>query len=276
MKGIITKSIGGFFFTTDSKGNIYRNKIRGKVKERVYPGDWVEFDNGMIESIYPRINLLIRPVVANVDQVLIMHSLIKPSFDRKLLDRYLLIVESFGLKPLLIINKIDLYNEKDYEIIMEDYVKANYKVFFISIKEKRGLEHLFNNLDTKINVLTGPSGVGKSSLINLIVKNAYQLTNKVSKKSKKGVHTTRQIELLPLDEGWIADTPGFTSLDISYIKKNDLAYFFPEMNPYIDKCKFSTCSHIHEPFCAVKEAVEKGIISCRRYESYKSFYHELS
>lgn len=276
MKGIITKAVGGFFFTSDQEQNTYSSKIRGKIREKVYPGDYVDFANGIIEKLYPRNNLLFRPAIANVDQVLIVLATSNPSFDRRTLDRFLIMLEEAVIEPLIVINKIELaasYFKNEFD----DYINAGYKVFFLSVKQDIGIKKLIDNLHTHINVLTGPSGVGKSSLINEIVTGIDLEVGEVSKRLKRGVHTTRHVELLPVGNGgWVADTPGFTSLDIQHILPEELTYFYPEFIDYLNKCKFRGCSHTHEPKCAVKEAVDQGDISQLRYNSYKSFYDELT
>ena len=276
MKGIITKAIGGFFFTADEKQNIYRSKIRGKIREKVYPGDYVEFEDDIIEKLYPRKSLLYRPIIANIDQVIILMAVNNPLFDRRILDRFLIMVEEATVKPLIVINKIEL-SEAGFKEEFADYIKAGYQVFFISVKDNIGINDLVDNIHQHINVLTGPSGVGKSSLINKIIAEADLEVGEVSKRLKRGVHTTKHVELLPINNGgWVADTPGFTSLDIKHILAGELMYFYPEFIDYLGKCKFRTCSHTHEPECAIKEAVSSGEISKMRYESYKSFYSELT
>ncbi|MFP4017468.1 MAG: ribosome small subunit-dependent GTPase A [Halanaerobiales bacterium] len=276
MKGIITKALGGFFFTADENQNIYRSKIRGKIKEKVYPGDYVEFEDDIVEKIYERKSLLIRPAIANVDQVLIVLAVSDPAFDRRMLDRFLIIIEEASLQPVIVINKIEL-SDNDFKKQFHDYINAGYQVCFVSVQEETGLDELKNSLHQHINVLTGPSGVGKSSLINKIVKGADLKVGDVSKRLKRGVHTTRHVELLPVDEGgWLADTPGFTSLDIKHILPEELTYFYPEFIDHMMNCKFRGCSHTHEPKCAVKQAVENGDISKVRYDSYITFYEELS
>src|SRR5690554_730737 len=156
MKGFVTKAIGGFFYVADEKENIYQTRIRGRIRDTVYPGDYVEFNEEIIEKIYPRKNLLHRPAIANVDQVLILLSVANPEFDRRLLDRFLIIVEKAGLNPLIIINKIDLAEEGFFEQF-EDYRAAGYQVYFISVKQKQGIDELMRDLGEHINVLTGPS-----------------------------------------------------------------------------------------------------------------------
>ncbi|HLV10471.1 MAG TPA: ribosome small subunit-dependent GTPase A [Halanaerobiales bacterium] len=277
MKGIVTRTVGGFFFPADKEQNIYRTGIRGRINKRIYPGDYVEFKNGIIEKLYPRNNLLIRPQVANIDQILIILSTDNPPYHLRNLDRFLIVSEKAGLNPLIIINKIDLV--ENLEILQKDfqvYEKAGYRVYYISVKGRNGLEKLCKELQGHINVLTGPSGAGKSSLLNSIIRGAKLQVGEISKKLKRGVHTTKHVQLLPLDnEGWVADTPGFNSLDISHISPNELSFFYPEFWDYHNKCKFRACSHTHEPGCAVKKAFKKGIISERRYNNYCNFYNEL-
>ena len=279
MKGILIKLIGGFFFVASQNKEIYQCRIRGKIRDKIYPGDYVEIDkeNKILEEYYPRNNLLKRPKVANVDQVVIMHSVKAPEFTPSLLDRFLLLVESSGFDPLIVINKIDQADpgfEKDFE----EYKEAGYEVHFISVKENTNLKKLFDRLNNKINVLTGPSGSGKSSFLNKVIEDADLRTAAVSKKLKKGVHTTRMVELLSLpNQGWVADTPGFSSMaKVDFeIELDDLSWYFPEIAKYNNACKFNGCSHLHEPGCVVQQKVENGEISKRRYESYKQIYNEL-
>ncbi|KXS50100.1 MAG: ribosome bioproteinis GTPase [Halanaerobium sp. 4-GBenrich] len=279
MKGILIKSIGGFFFVASRSKEIYQCRIRGKIREKIYPGDYVEIDkeNKILEDYYPRNNLLKRPKVANVDQVVIMHSIKDPEFAPSLLDRFLLLVESSGFEPLIVINKID-QAEVGFEADFEEYKEAGYELHFISVKENINLDKLFERLNDKINVLTGPSGAGKSSFLNKVIENADLRTAAVSKKLKKGVHTTRMVELLSLpNQGWVADTPGFSSMTkINFeIEPEDLSWYFPEIAQYNNDCKFNRCSHLHEPGCVVQKKVKNGEISERRYKSYKQIYNEL-
>ena len=279
MKGILIKLIGGFFFVADQKKNIYQCRIRGKIREKIYPGDYVEIDkeNMILEDYYPRNNLLKRPKVANVDQVVIMHSVKDPEFTPSLLDRFLLLVQSSGFEPLIVINKIDRA-EAGFKEKFVEYQDAGYQLDFISVKENINLDQLFDKLNNKINVLTGPSGSGKSSFLNKVIEDADLKTAAVSKKLKKGVHTTRMVELLSLpNNGWVADTPGFSSmtkLNLE-IEVEDLSWYFPEIAEYNNDCKFNRCSHLHEPGCVVQQKVENGEISARRYQSYQQIYNEL-
>ena len=206
-----------------------------------------------------------------------MHSVKNPEFIPSLLDRFLLMVESSGFDPLIVINKID-QAEQGYENDFLDYQKAGYDLIFTSVKEEKNLDLLLEKLNNKVNVLTGPSGAGKSSFLNKVIEDADLKTASVSKKSKKGVHTTRMVELLSLaNKGWVADTPGFSSmkkLNLD-IKADDLSWYFPEIAEYNNSCKFNGCTHLHEPGCVVQKKVEDGEISLRRYQSYKQLYNEL-
>lgn len=276
--GIITKALGGFFFVADKTGNIHKTRIRGRIQEKIFPGDKVGYSENVIEEVYPRKNLLHRPSVANVDQVGVVQSLTKPTFDRKLLDRFLVIIEAQNLTPIIIINKIDEKNNTDIkEPNLTDYKTAGYDICKISAKNETKLDQLKIILQNEINVLTGPSGVGKSTIINALIEEADMRTGEVSQRLNRGVNTTRHVELLNLDNGgWLADTPGFTSLDIDGIDPTDLRYLYPEFNQYLGHCKFNSCSHTHEPDCAVKKAVKEGELSQKRYRTYKKFYQELT
>ncbi|MFP4198149.1 MAG: ribosome small subunit-dependent GTPase A [Halanaerobium sp.] len=279
MKGILIKLIGGFFFVADQKKNVYQCRIRGKIRDKIYPGDYVEIDkdNKILEKYYPRRNLLKRPKVANVDQVVIMHSIKEPEFKASLLDRFLLLVESSGFDPVIVINKID-EAEVSFKEDFEEFKKAGYKIYFISVKENKNLDQLFAQLNNKINVLTGPSGAGKSSFLNKVIEDADLKTAAVSRKLKKGVHTTRMVELISLpNQGWVADTPGFSSMSKLNleIEADDLSWYFPEIAEYNNQCKFNRCTHLHEPGCVVQKKVEEGEISARRYQSYQQLYNEL-
>ncbi|ACL69753.1 ribosome small subunit-dependent GTPase A [Halothermothrix orenii] len=277
MKGLVTKAVGGFFFVADEQQNIIRTRIRGKVKRKVYPGDFVKVNDAMIEKLYPRTNLLFRPAVANVDQVLVIHSIQNPPFARKMLDKFLIMVEAIGVKPVIIINKIDLkVPDIELEKEMKDYKEEGYQVYLISVKEKMGLNELYLTLEEKLSVLAGPSGVGKSSLIKALVPEARVKIGEVSQKLKRGVHTTRHVELLPINKGgWIADTPGFSALDLRGILSENLRFYFPGLARYEGQCKFRGCTHTHEPGCQVKKAVKEGMISEKRYNSYLNIYRDL-
>lgn len=278
MEGIITKSIGGFFFVK-TKQKIHKCNIRGKIQKQVYPGDIVKInsEDEIIEEVKDRNNLLMRPKVANVEQVILLHALKNPKIDEKLLDRFILMVESSGLIPIIVFNKVDLVDDLDkIKNNLKTYSNIGYDVFYISAKKHIGLDKLYEKLKNKISVIAGTSGSGKSTLINSIVEDVKLATNKISKKLKKGKHTTRHVELITLPVGgYVADTPGFRKMDIENIASSDLKYYFPEFKKYEGNCKFNTCSHTHEPGCRVKEALKNGLISKKRYNSYQNIYQEL-
>ncbi len=278
MEGIITKTLGGFFFVKTNE-EIHKCRIRGKIQKQVYPGDIakINLEDKIVESVKKRDNLLTRPKVANVEQMIILTSLKSPPMDKNLLDRFILMAESSGLIPLIVFNKIDLVDNLDeYKGNLEIYSEIGYNTFYMSAKQHKGLNKLYQNLGNKISVIAGPSGSGKSTLINSIVEDVQLPTNEVSEKLKRGVHTTKHVELITLpSKGYVADTPGFTNINIENIESDSLRYYFPEFKEYEDLCKFSTCSHTHEPGCAVKEALENGLINQERYESYKEIYKEL-
>lgn len=278
MEGIITKTLGGFFFVK-TNGEIHKCRIRGKIQKQVYPGDIAEInlEKKIVESVKKRDNLLTRPKVANVEQTIILTSLKSPPINKNLLDRFILMVESSGLIPLIVFNKIDLVDNLDeYKEELSIYSEIGYDTFYISAKQHTGLEKLYHYLENKISVIAGPSGSGKSTLINSIVEDVELPTNEVSEKLKRGVHTTKHVELITLpSKGFVADTPGFTSINIENIESDSLRFYFPEFKEYEGRCKFSTCSHTHEPGCAVKNALEEGLIAQKRYESYKEIYKEL-
>lgn len=278
MEGIITKTLGGFFFV-QTNGEVHKCRIRGKIQKNVYPGDIaiINLEDEIVEKVKARNNLLSRPKVANVEQVLLMHSLQDPPLDQKLLDRFILMAESSGLKPLLVFNKLDLVDDlNEYKEKLFKYNDIGYKTFFISAKKHIGLEKLYQELENNISVIAGPSGSGKSTLINSIVEDIKLPTKEVSRKLKRGVHTTRHVELIPLStKGYIVDTPGFSSIHIENIESNELRYYFPEFEEYNNRCKFNTCTHTHEPGCEVKNKVKENIIYESRYKSYKNIFEEL-
>ncbi len=281
MKGIITKTVGGFFFVADDDNKIHKTIIRGKIQKEVFPGDYVEFyvnediEEKVIERIYPRDNMLKRPKIANVNQVIIMQSFKEPPFDQRLLDRFLIMAESKEIRPMVVLNKSDLI-ENDVNMIYNVYNKTDYELFPISVKNNQGLNKLLKKLTGSINVLAGPSGVGKTSLINQLIPDADLPVKAVSKNIKRGIHTTRHVELLSLNKGgWIVDTPGFTSLNIDHLLPQELSFLYPEFRPFLNQCRFNMCSHTHEPDCAIKKAVENDEISKKRYQSYKMFFQEL-
>lgn len=290
VQGTIIKGIAGFYYVEANK-TIYECKARGKFrKENMTPliGDRVmislkqeenstdRFLEGTIEEILPRTNSLIRPPVSNVDQAMVVFSVTYPQIHLDLLDRFLIHIEREHIKPYIVLNKIDEGNKESYQYIVDRYTKVGYEVICLSAKKKLNTDILIPKLQDKTTVFAGPSGVGKSTLLNTIEEGFTLETGEVSEKIKRGKHTTRHVELMPLTVGgFVLDTPGFTSLQLDGIAAEDLRHYFIEFEPYEGTCKFSGCTHTHEPGCSVKAAVEEGEISEERYNSYMTYYKQL-
>ncbi len=231
---------------------------------------------GNIREILPRKSALVRPAVANVDQALVLFAIVKPNPNFNLLDRFLIRMEQQKLPTIICFNKEDIASQEEKEALREAYETCGYRVLFISVLENRGLDQVRELLAGKTTTLAGPSGVGKSSLINQISPETKMETGEISEKIKRGRHTTRHSEIIALGDGtYIMDTPGFTSLDMPDITKEELGGYYPEFRAYEPYCKFRGCAHLSEPDCGVKEAVEEGKISRVRYENYMVLYREL-
>lgn len=231
---------------------------------------------GNIRQILPRRSALVRPAVANVDQALIIFAIVKPNPNFNLLDRFLIRMERQKLPTIICFNKQDIASSQEKEALRHSYETCGYKVLFMSALENEGIEEVRKLLTGKTTTVAGPSGVGKSSLINKLVPTANMKTGDISVKIERGKHTTRHSEIIALGEGtYIVDTPGFTSLEISEITKEELGQYYPEFVQYEPYCKFSGCAHINEPSCGVKDAVAEGRISKVRYDNYKTLYQEL-
>lgn len=277
-KGMIVKTVGGYFFLADKNQNILQLEIRGRIQDSVYPGDFVLFsrEKSVVEKLCPRDNLLKRPPVANVDQIIIVFSFKKPVLELHLLDRFLVMVESSSFRPIIVFNKNDLVEESNILQNVKLYRNIGYSCFTVSVKTGKNINDLKEKIKGHINVMAGPSGTGKSSLINKIIPEAEQEIKEVSKKLQQGKHTTRHVELLPLNNsGWVADTPGFRTLEFSDILPRELPFYFREFSEYMNECKFNMCSHTHEPGCQVKEAVNNNKIAESRYNSYVKLYEQL-
>lgn len=231
---------------------------------------------GMIERVLPRKNLLIRPPVANVDLVVLVFTIREPVFNWNLVDRLLVLAESAGLEPVLCLNKIDLLKANEDSEVVETYKKAQYSTYCTSALTGEGINRLADRLAGHTSVLAGQSGVGKSRLINALVPGSDRKVGSVGSKGQRGRHTTRSVELKRLPAGgFVADTPGFSRLTLTEIRKEDLGRFFPEMSVQAEHCKFKGCLHFQEPECAVKSAVFRGEIPNTRYENYLGFLKEL-
>lgn len=286
MQGKIMKGIAGFYYVHVEGHGVYECKAKGIFrKEGIRPlvGDDVELDVldeterlGNIRKILPRKSALVRPAVANVDQALVLFAIVKPNPNFNLLDRFLIRMEQQKLPTIICFNKEDIASPEEKEALRCAYETCGYQVLFISALENRGLEQVRELLAGKTTTLAGPSGVGKSSLINQLSPGTHMETGEISEKIKRGRHTTRHSEIIALGNGtYIMDTPGFTSLDMPEITKEELGGYYPEFREYEPFCKFRGCAHISEPSCKVKEAVEAGKISPVRYENYKILYREL-
>lgn len=281
----VIKMYNGFYYLqVAGQEELLSCRLRGRIKRNkgaVVTGDYVEYQmledgTGVIESCLPRRTLLKRPAVANIDQVLITFAARQPDLNQLLLNRFLVLAEWSGIPEIVIcINKCDLLEKKaDF---LQDYVQAGYKLLMVSAQEGQGIQELKNLLTGRVTVFAGPSGVGKSSLLNAVDSNLELATGKISDKIKRGKHTTRAACLLPLPEGGtVVDTPGFSAAELENIDKAQLAYYFPEFRPYIEKCYYNTCTHSHEPDCAVKEAVEAGAICQARYEAYLNILQTIN
>lgn len=287
MKGKIIKGIAGFYYVHVSEENfVYECKAKGifrnqKVKPLV--GDDVEIDTndqpegkGTINRIFPRKNELLRPAVANVDQAMIIFAAAEPDPNLNLLDRFLIMMQRQKVTTIVCFNKMDIVTEKEISLLKDSYMRCGYEVVCTSMLPKSDLSEVFQLMKGKTTVLAGPSGVGKSSFINIIQPAANMETGTVSDKIKRGKHTTRHSELIFIDEDtYIMDTPGFSSLYIDEIQKDELKDYFIEFNEYEDECRFQGCMHLNEPGCAVKDALKEGKISKVRYENYSNLYEEL-
>lgn len=286
MQGKIMKGIAGFYYVHVEGYGVYECKAKGIFrKEGVKPlvGDNVELDVldeaeklGNIRQILPRKSALLRPAVANVDQALVLFAIVKPNPNFNLLDRFLIRMEQQKLSTIICFNKEDIASAQEKEALQKAYETCGYRVLFISALENRGVDQVRDILAGKTTTLAGPSGVGKSSLINQLAPDTHMETGAISEKIERGRHTTRHSEIIALGgETYIVDTPGFTSLNMPDITKEELGGYYPEFREYEPFCKFRGCAHLSEPSCGVKEAVEAGKISRVRYENYQILYREL-
>lgn len=286
IKGLVIKKIADFFYIETEKGQ-YEAKPRGsfkKDKKDIIVGDYVDISvinqedkTAVIEKVFVRKNSLIRPSVANITKIILLFSVKEPKINISLIDNFLVMAEKKHIDVILCFGKIDLDKEKSYKKIVDIYKNIGYETVEISSYDKIGIDEIKSKIDKDITVIAGPSGAGKSSLINCLSKDFNQQTSNISIKLQKGKNTTTYASLLKIFEGsYIADTPGFTSLKISDMEKEELKYCFLEFRKYEGKCKFSNkCLHESEPDCFVKEGVEKGEISKLRYNSYIKMLNEI-
>lgn len=286
MIGKIIKGIAGFYYVHTPQDGVYECKAKGAFRnQKVKPlvGDNVEIDvidkeNGIgnIVKVLERNNQLIRPAVANVDQAVIIFAAKKPEPNFNLLDRFLVMMLHQNIPCVICFNKSDIVTDEEVRLLEETYLKCGYQVVFTSTVTGDGMDNLKELLKNKTTVLAGPSGVGKSSIINEIKPDANMETGSISRKIERGKHTTRHSELFHVEEQtYIMDTPGFTSLYIEGMEKEELKDYFVEFEEFEPYCKFQGCAHINEPKCGVKDALADGKISKVRYDNYVFLYEEL-
>ena len=286
MQGRIIRGIAGFYYVHVPEMGIYECKAKGifrKNKLKPLVGDLVKLSildeenkKGNIDEVLDRENELIRPAVANIDQALVIFAIKKPEPNLNLLDRFLIMMEQKQIPCVLVFNKSDLASEEEKQKLKEIYGNSGCEILFISAKQDDGIETVREVLKGKTSTVAGPSGVGKSSLINKLQTDINMETGSISEKIERGKHTTRHTEFIPIgDDTFIMDTPGFSSLAVFDMEKEELEQYYPEFDEYRDTCRFNGCSHTHEPGCGVKEAIEEGNISKERYENYKLIYEEL-
>ncbi len=286
MQGKIVKGIAGFYYVHVVESGLYECKAKGIFrKEKLKPlvGDIVEIDvldetekKGNIVEILERKNELIRPAVANIDQALVVFAVTKPKPHFNLLDRFLIMMENKEIPVILCFNKKDIATEPEIQELKEIYETCGYQMVFTSALEEENVDELKQLLHGKTTAIAGPSGVGKSSLINIFQPKANMETGSISEKIERGKHTTRHSELIWIEDNtYIMDTPGFSSLYTNDFEKEELKYYFREFEDYEGQCKFLGCDHIHEPGCKVKEALEEGKIHPIRYKNYLDMYQEL-
>ena len=286
MQGKIVKGISGSYYVFVAGTGIYECKAKGvfrnkKIKPLV--GDNVEIaildeekKIGNVEQILPRKNELIRPAVSNIDMALVIFAVAKPEPSFNLLDRFLCMMEYQHVPVTICFNKCDLIDQEKKKELEDIYRPAGYEVIFTSAKQEENIDTLKALLQGKTTAVAGPSGVGKSSLINRLQDNVFMETGAISQKIERGKHTTRHSEIIPIGEdSYIMDTPGFSSMDVPGFEKEDLWTCYPEFVPFEPNCRFVGCSHIKEPNCGIKDALEEGKISKVRYDNYVLLYEEI-
>ena len=286
MQGKIIKGIAGFYYIYAEDGNIYECKAKGIFrKDNFKPlvGDNVEITvlneeekEGSVTSILPRRNSLIRPAVANVNQAFLIFAMENPKPNFLLLDRFLIMMEQQEIPVVICFNKKDVGEKEEMEKLYEIYTGCGYRVVLSSTYEGEGMDEIHEILKGKTTVVAGPSGVGKSSITNCMQGEVQMETGEISKKLKRGKHTTRHSQVIPVEKNtFLVDTPGFSSLYLTDMKEEELRDYFPEFVMYEPQCRFQGCMHIHEPGCAVKKALSEGKISQQRYDNYLALYEEL-
>lgn len=295
--GKIIRGVGGFYYVACADGQIYECRARGGFREagiRLLVGDDVRiqrtFDSekaytGSVIELRPRRNALVRPCVANVDQAVILFAIVRPDPNYNLLDRFLIMMRQQEVPVLICFNKQDIAGETERAELAGAYERCGYEVLFVSVHEQTGIRELCDRLRGRTSVMAGPSGAGKSSLINLLHPSAGAETGELSRKLARGRNTTRHSELFRIDalsapeedgpQTYLCDTPGFTALEVRDVEYSELPQYYEEFTPYEPGCRFAGCSHIAEPDCGVKTAVEAGDIARIRYRNYVTIYQDL-
>lgn len=300
LEGVIVKALSGYYYVQPQNSRTASSTIqcraRGVFKiKNINPlvGDNVSYyetenNEGFIMDIKPRKNELIRPPVANIDVAVLVFSVIEPSLNLQLLDKFILHIEHAGIVPILCLSKQDLSSEANSDETLREearlsidaveriYKKLGYQVFGTSAKQEEGLQAIHHALQNKLAVFAGQSGVGKSSLLNALVPGINLETNEISNRLGRGKHTTRHVELIDIGGGYVADTPGFSQLDFNELGISDLGYGFVEIREHSVNCKFRGCTHVHEPSCAVLQAIASGEIEQSRYDHYLLFLNEMN
>ncbi|MBP5343070.1 ribosome small subunit-dependent GTPase A [bacterium] len=280
MVGRIIKNISNEYTVLSDNGDILNLKPRGKfryLEENIKVGDFVEFDLNTITKILERKNTFLRPFISNVDYVLIITSLKRPDINYELLDKFLINVESENVTPIIVITKTDLASSTEICELDQNmaYYRKFYNVFYSDYNGLKEKDSLLKLLDNKISVVSGQTGAGKSHLLNTLKEDLHLKTQEISDALGRGKHTTRHTELIKIENFYIADTPGFSSLDLINIKSKNLKECFPEFVEELNKCKYNECTHTHEPSCIIKQKLQEGTILKSRYENYLKFYLDL-
>lgn len=286
MVGKIIKGIAGSYYVHVVHSGTYECKAKGIFRyKNIKPlvGDNVEIEIldeelkiGNIIDIIERENELIRPAVANIDQALVVFALKSPVPNLNLLDRFLVMMEAQNVETVICFNKLDLVTEKDIVELRQTYENAGYKVLFASANDGIGIEEIKKVIKGKTTAFAGPSGVGKSSILNAIMPMANSQTGDISKKIQRGKHTTRHTEIFNVEDNtYLMDTPGFSSMYVCECEKEELKQYFPEIYEYEGECRFNGCVHVNEPDCMVKEKLECGTIGKTRYDNYVLLYNEI-
>jgi ribosome biogenesis GTPase len=290
LRGLVIRSQSGFY-TVSTEAGLFTCHLRGRLKrgprlgDMVAVGDWVRIEpvakgKGMIEEIEPRQHMLVRLaptprgeyqqiIIANPDQAVFVFSCAQPSPRLGMLDRFLVIAEKQGLPALIVANKVDLASMDRARELFDHYLPLGYPLVYASVRENRGIDVLSEHLRGKVSVLAGPSGAGKTSLLNAIQPGLGLAVREVSRRTSKGKHTTVVRQMFPLaDGGYVADTPGLKALALWDIAPEEIDGYFPELRLLVAECQFNDCTHVSEPGCAVRAAVERGEVHPARYEAY--------